>query len=493
MPDSLAALHGMRARLTLATAAILVLALAVTFAAVYTGTGDELRSRVDRRLSGEASAFARAGVPARTARSSALVAAGRRYIDGQPFGSSARLLFERIPGSGTITNQPELLRIGRDRGERTSAQDVENRQARQIRAAPPGFSTVKLEDLGPLRLFVAPVRRGGRTVAAIGVGEPLAPVKGAQHSVAVTFALAGALALALAVIGSYAIASRTLRPVRRMAAIAMRVDAGDLSPRIAATGPRDEVRVLADAFDRMLDRLQDAFDRQGEFVADASHELRTPLTVLRGQLEVLARDPGFSRADFDRVERLAQSEIVRMQKLVDDLLLIAHSGEPQFLHREPIAIEGYLGELVDGARLTADRRFELHGAAPGVLNADPDRLAQALRNLIANAIQHTRADGLVRVSAQPLGNSLVIEVQDDGPGIPEHEGEAVFDRFHRTDRARSRSAGGTGLGLAIVKAIVEAHEGTVAVGRRPGGGASLALTLPGYTPALRAAPESARA
>jgi signal transduction histidine kinase len=124
-----------------------------------------------------------------------------------------------------------------------------------------------------------------------------------------------------------------------------------------------------------------------------------------------------------------------------------------------------------------------------VLRADPNRLAQALRNLIANAIQHTGPGGLVRVTAEASGDAVVIAVEDDGPGISEQEREVIFNRFHRTDRSRTRSAGGTGLGLAIVRAIVDAHHGHAAAEKAPGGGARLVLVLPGYSAVRGAARE----
>src|SRR3989449_6365109 len=122
-----------------------------------------------------------------------------------------------------------------------------------------------------------------------------------------------------------------------MASVAAKVDGGDLSPRMEASGPNDEIRVLAESFDHMLDRLEDAFERQREFVADASHELRTPLTVIRGQLEVLARQRDPTREDIRRVEGLVRTEVLRMQRLVDDLLVLARAGEREFLH--PCTVE----------------------------------------------------------------------------------------------------------------------------------------------------------
>lgn len=475
-------LHSLRTRLTLACSLLVALAMGATFTAVYAQTGHDLRHRIDRELGDEAAAFLRQGVPAGTSAPQAVASTGRAYIAGQPFRASSRLLLERIPGFGTLTNQPELVRPGADPGEPRRRQQVENRQAGRLLAAPLGYSTVNLGDLGPVRLLTRPVERGGRRVATIVLGEPLEPVERAQQEVATTFAVAGSIALALALLASYLIASRMLGPLRRISAIAARVDAGELSRRIGATGTRDEVRILADSFDHMLDRLQQAFDRQTSFLADASHELRTPLTVLRGQLEVLARDPQFSREEFMRVQLLAEAEILRMQKLVDELLLIAHSREPRFLHPESIRLDGYLEGLLDGVRPTADRRFELAVRGPGRLSADPDRLAQALRNLIANAIQHTDAGGLIRLTSDADDGRVVIGVEDDGPGIPEPEREAVFERFHRTDSSRTRSAGGAGLGLTIVEAIAAAHGGAVDVETAPGGGARVSVTLPGFTP-----------
>jgi two-component system, OmpR family, sensor kinase len=272
-----------------------------------------------------------------------------------------------------------------------------------------------------------------------------------------------------------------------MAQVATRVDAGDLGPRREISGGRvDEVRVLADAFNRMLDRLSEAFARQREFVADASHELRTPLTVIRGQLEVLAAQEDPSSAELARVEGLVQAEITRVSRLVDDLLVLAQAERTDFLRPETIDVRPFVTDLWDGMSLTADRNFELGTIAEGSLQADPDRLAQALRNLARNAIEHTREhDGLVRLDVSQLApNRIRFVVLDDGPGIPEEERERVFERFHRTDSGRSRSSsGGAGLGLAIVRAIAEAHRGTVRV-RDPqnGRGAVIELVLPGFEP-----------
>jgi len=221
--------------------------------------------------------------------------------------------------------------------------------------------------------------------------------------------------------------------MRRMAAVAARVDAGELEPRMdPPSGSGQEVQVLAESFNHMLDRLAEAFHGQREFVADASHELRTPLTVIRGQLEVLAAQGDPPGTEVQRVERLVQAEITRISRLVDDLLLLAQAEQTDFLQCEPIDLQSFVAELWDGVSLTAERRFELGPVPEGTLLADPDRLAQALRNLARNAIELTATEsGLVRLEVERVApDKLRFAVLDDGPGIPEQERELI-EAFRR--------------------------------------------------------------
>ncbi len=330
----------------------------------------------------------------------------------------------------------------------------------------------------------------------IGVAESLTTVAHAQRGVARTFILAGILALAGAIFAAYLIGVRVSRPLRRMASVAARVAGGDLHPRIHDVGAQsDEVKVLADAFNHMLDRLTDAFAGQRAFVADASHELRTPLTVIRGQLEVLAAQGSPPAEEVRRVERLVQAEIARISRLVDDLLLLAKTEQTQDLRIQWIDIGRFVEELWAGMSLLASRRFELGPVPAGTLRADPDRLVQALRNLVCNAIEHTAPDhGLVRMRLERAPHERIrFIVEDDGPGIPLEERERVFHRFHRIDAARDRASGGTGLGLAIVRAITDAHGGTVKAGQSPEEGAAIELELPGFTAAYEPPETGARA
>jgi two-component system OmpR family sensor kinase len=484
---------GLRWRLAGWVAVVILACVAVAFVAVYSGTGTQVRRQIDTEIAGDASDFVRTLALAHARSPGQIATAATRYVQGQPFSASSTLLFALIPGARTSTNRPELFRSDQpDDGETAAEQAQENRLSAHLLTVHAGYATLALPDVGNLRVLERVVHlpaRGRPTYrVTVGVGEPLAAVTRAQQGVARAFILAGILALAGALLGSFLIGSRVSRPLRRMAAVAARVDAGDLHPRIHAEGAHgQEVRVLADAFNHMLDRLTAAFAGQRAFVADASHELRTPLTVIRGQLEVLAAHANPSGEEVRRVERLVQDEIARISRLVDDLLLLAKAEHTQFLRVEPVDLPVYVGELWQGMALTAARRFRLDPVPAGTLRADPDRLAQALRNMIANAIEHTTEEhGLVHLQVQVTpGAHVRFVVEDDGPGIPAEQRELVFDRFHRIDPARDRASGGTGLGLAIVRVIARAHDGTVSASSAPTGGARIELELPHYTPAPR--------
>jgi two-component system OmpR family sensor kinase len=480
---------GLRWRLAGWVAAIVLACLGIAFVAVYRGTGTQVRRQIDVEITGDASEFAHSLTLADPSTPEQLAQAATRYVRGQPFSTSSTVLFATVPGVGTSTNTPELFYDGLpEQGETVVEQNQENRLAARLRLVSDGYSTLSLPDMGATRLFKSTIalprlpKLGSQVV--IGVGEPLTAVTRAQRGVARAFILASILALAGALLGAYLIGTRISGPLRRVAAVAARVDAGDLAPRIEDEDRRgSEIRVLADAFNHMLDRLTEAFAGQRAFVADASHELRTPLTVIRGQLEVLSAQQSPSGEEVRRVERLLQAEITRISRLVDDLLLLAKTEHAEFLRIEPIDLPAYVKELWDGMSLVAERRFELEAVAAGTLLADPDRLAQALRNLLANAVEHTAPErGRVLLRVQCAGKDRVLFiVEDDGPGIPADQRERVFDRFHRTDTARDRASGGTGLGLAIVGAIVKAHEGHVRVEQASIGGARVVLELPRFS------------
>jgi two-component system, OmpR family, sensor kinase len=307
--------------------------------------------------------------------------------------------------------------------------------------------------------------------------EHLAPIEDVQDDTERTFLIATVLTLGAALLLGYVVAARTAAPLRRLARTAAAVDAGDLTPRTDADPSAvAEVRVLAEAFDHMLDRLDEAFSRQRRFVSDASHELRTPLTAIRGQLEVLGRSEQIDPDEVRHVERTVLTEMTRIERLVDDLLALARLDEGVPLEREEIPVDSFLRRLAE-----ADPGEITVGELPtGSFEGDPDRLAQAIRNLLGNARRHSGPGGLVAIGAGAEQGSLTIWVDDDGPGIPAAEREEIFGRFYRSEDARDRHSGGSGLGLAITRAIVEAHGGRIWATESPLGGARVAFELPGF-------------
>jgi two-component system, OmpR family, sensor kinase len=299
--------------------------------------------------------------------------------------------------------------------------------------------------------------------------------------VARAFLIAGSVALVAALAAGVLVAGRSTRPIRRMATVAGAVDAGELSTRMAPEGPV-EARRLAESFNHMLDRLEEAFARQRSFVSDASHELRTPLTAIRGQIEVLsrARDDA-SPEEIAATAAVVTREVERMERLVDDMLLLAQLDEGLAREPSPTGIETLLSEAVSGLVDGLDRDIQIAPAPPGEVTADRDRIVQVIRNLIRNAVDHTGPGGAIRIAAVSVADrSVRISVSDDGPGIPAAERERIFVRFHRVEPSRDRRTGGTGLGLAIARAIVEAHGGRIWADDAPEGGARITFELPEF-------------
>jgi signal transduction histidine kinase len=244
-------------------------------------------------------------------------------------------------------------------------------------------------------------------------------------------------------------------------------------------GTSDEVSLLADSFDHMLDRLEAAFKRQREFVSDASHELRTPLTVLRGQIELLARG-GVDVTQREETTQTLLRELDRMNRLVDDMLMLARAEAGEMVEPRAVDLGDFLEDLERDLPLFGDRDYRVQGTRNGTLSADPDRLSQVFRNLVRNAVGHTKRGDRITVSTTTSNGRIRFAVSDSGPGIPERQLERIFDRFYRTDAGRDRDRGGSGLGLPIARAIVEAHGGSIKADRSPEGGAAITFELPGY-------------
>jgi two-component system, OmpR family, sensor kinase len=463
--------------------ATMLAVLAIVFVVVYRQSGSQLRSQTDEDVRGDITQLSEAVKGFQGDSPRAFAVAVRRYVHDQPSSASSSLLFAVVPGQGAVTNHPELLGAGRpDSNETRAEQARENALGRALLTGPTGLRTAEAPDLGPIRILERLVTASGRRVR-VGAGESLLTVTRAQRSIGRSFLLAGAIGVALVLLASYLAGAFVSRPLRKLARVAARIDGGDLDPRMKVSSTASkETRVLADSFNRMLDRLATAFAHQRDFVADASHELRTPLTVIAGQLEVLAAEENPERADIERTQQIVGAEVARTSRLVDDMLLLIRADHEDFLRRRPIDLPAFIDDLWVTTTRGHERRLQLDPIPDGTLDGDPDRLAQALRNLIDNALTHTSApDGLVRLSVRrEHGDRVSFTVSDDGPGIPEEHRDRVFERFHRTDDARDRAGGGAGLGLAIVRAIAEAHDGTVSAGEAREGGAELRVEITGF-------------
>jgi signal transduction histidine kinase len=293
-----------------------------------------------------------------------------------------------------------------------------------------------------------------------------------------TFGALGVLFLVSLGIG-YVVAGRVLRPVGRITAAARRIQASNLSERIALDGPQDELKTLADTFDAMLERLDTSFTAQRQFVADASHELRNPLAVIQTNAEVALQEEGVPAEVRTRLEAVRRATD-RMRRLVDDLLALARlelaSGQRSEV--DLATLVGEVGDELDPLARARGLALEAH-AEPGLrVVADRDAVKRALANLLDNAFRHSPAGAPVRIAAERRNGWAVLSVADDGPGLSPVEQELVFERFWRSDSSRSRESGGAGLGLAIVRRIAESHGGEVGVTSSPGAGSTFEIRLP---------------
>ena len=227
--------------------------------------------------------------------------------------------------------------------------------------------------------------------------------------------------------------------------------------------------------ERHAEQLESTLEREEQFLHDASHELRTPVTIARGHLEVLGRSNGRSSTEVD----VAVDELSRMERILDRLLLLARADQPDFLELEQIVLDHFLEDVFMRWSEIAPRSWRLGALAHGTLRADPEQLRIALDALLENAVKYSEPGDRIELSSRATGSMVVIEVDDEGIGVPDEPLARIFERFARSDPARTRTAGGVGLGLAIVDTIVKAHGGRSLVRRKPQGSV-FGIQLPGF-------------
>lgn len=327
--------------------------------------------------------------------------------------------------------------------------------------------------VGQIRSSSSPIVLAGEPAGTYQVVAPLEPIR--QEALAAAGAVAAAAGVSL-LLGAALLSAtlwRSLSPLGSLARTARSTELRTLDARVDEPDGDDEVGTLAREFNLMLDRLAAASASQSAFMASVSHELRTPITIARGHLELLR---SIDRDDPDALTstvEVLEDELARMGRLVDDLLAVARAEMDGFVRPRDVELVAFFEELelkLAGLRLPAVR---IEPPPPVVLQVDPDRLAQAVLNLVVNAQQHTPAGTTIRIQAHEEPGGLRVEVADDGPGIPEAIRAEVFEPFVRAGEVSSS----TGLGLAVTRAVVRAHGGDVTYTTGPGG-TTMALHLP---------------
>lgn len=380
---------------------------------------------------------------------------------------------------------PGDLPVGDAEGMLIQVVDADGRvvaASRNVAGAPPvallapGGSAevaVPLDDDPFLAVAVgADTADGRRTVL---VARSVDPVGRSSGIVSVLLAVGLPALLAVVGVTTWRVVGRALAPVEAIRAEVDAISAAGLHRRVPDPPGDDEISRLARTMNRMLGRLERAQLRQRQLVSDASHELRSPVAALRQHAEVALAHP--DRTSTPELAGTVLTESLRVQDLVEDLLLLARSDEDSArLRRRPVDLDDLVFDEARRLRTTTALRVDTAAVSAGQVAGDAAALRRVLRNVGDNAARH--AGGRIGFSLAERDGEVVLAVEDDGPGIPAADRERVLERFVRLDDARARDAGGSGLGLAIVAALVAAHGGTVVVGAATVGGARIEIHLP---------------
>jgi heavy metal sensor kinase len=360
----------------------------------------------------------------------------------------------------------------------------------QVPAAPAGAtrdSSRKVTPGGGTLLIAA------RTAAAadgtrylVEVGASGAGTEATLAHVLAMLAVGLPLAVAVAVAGGFVLVRRALEPVTRIAAKAADITQHNLSERLPVTRSGDELELLSVSLNHMISRLEEAVQGSKQFVADASHELRTPLTVMRGELEALVQEEQLGGETREALGSVLE-EVGRLAEIVEGLFALSRldAGEAQAPWARFDLAELAATTAEQMSLLAEDKRIGVvcESGAAVTVEGDRARLKQVVVNLLDNAIKYTPDGGLVRLSVRREDDFAVLEVTDDGIGIPAEALPHVFNRFFRVDSSRSRGQGGAGLGLSIVKSICSAHGAEVEVLSTPGRGSTFRVRQPLAPPA----------
>jgi heavy metal sensor kinase len=397
-------------------------------------------------------------------------------------------------GDNLLLFSPHFVQVINDQGQVTydivppkfAQLPLDVKKLRGLEAGKNHFESVKLPSGEEVRIATRRIKDyDGDGSYYIRLGKSLESLRIARKRLLIVLGIAIPLALLLGSYGGLLLANQALRPVDRITRAAEQIGAGDLTERVPAPAKMDEIGRLAATFNRMILRLQAAFERQRQFTSDASHELRTPLAVMRGDIEITLRRER-SPEEYKRVLTSNLEEIMRLSRLVEDLLMLARADSGRVeLRREPIDLNELCQQMAEYISPLAQQRgqtlnYQLQEKKAEIkINADIHRIKQLLLNLLDNAIKYTDFGGSITLSLKKEGNFAVMTVLDTGRGIPPEDLPYIFERFFRKSKTTSdRSATGFGLGLSIVKWIVDSHGGKIEARSEVGKGTAFIVKLP---------------
>ena len=441
---------------------VLVVVLLSIVLVVHQFLHDEAGSRTAADLEHEGAKFVgfaqRAQGPA-VADPSALF---RDYLSGQYPDRDEALIGAWNPGGG-------LRSLSQAQGERIAAVARDPAVLARVVSAP-GSAGEMSTAAGPIHWIRVRAHSPNAPPAwFVSAQFTAGPVAQTGNTVQVLLLVSG-FGVVLAAFGSWLVAGQVLAPVRAVRHTAAEISEHDLTRRIPVLG-RDDIAALADQFNAMLDRLEEAFATQRQFVDDAGHELRTPITIVRGHLELLGDDP----AEREETVRLCTDELDRMTRIVEDLLVLAKADRPDFVTTSEVSLTELTSDIEAKVQSLAPRQWMVEHLGEGVVRLDAQRVTQAVVQLAQNAVQHTEPHSPILLGSRLDRGRVLLWVTDRGPGLDPAEREAIFERFGRGSAA---GASGAGLGLSIARAIAEAHRGQVRVASEPGEGATFTLDLP---------------
>lgn len=401
-----------------------------------------------------------------------------------PFIPDSTISFWQTNGTFTVVSETELG------GEAVQLPDEKYQEAMQTKRKMV-YEVYRGDDGFERIMVLQPVQTKGKTLGVVQFSTYAGPIRDVLVRQLATFMALSMLAMLAGLLGFMPILKRTLVPLSNIGGTVERIDAGSLSERLPSSQGQLEIDQLAKSFNRMLERLESSFEAEKEakeqmrrFVADASHELRTPLTSIHGFLEVILRGAAQKPEQLERALKSMYGESERINKLVEDLLLLAKLDRaPSFTVKEEDLSEDLLN-MEAQLRLLAGQREVVMKVPEGITaEYDKDKIKQVILNLFHNAVQHTdTVNGRIEVSldevTEPEAEWVRLGIKDNGPGIPADHLPHLFERFYRVDSSRSRKLGGSGLGLSISKSIVDHHGGELRVSSTLGEGSLFQVLLP---------------